>query len=96
MIGYGLGIYMGWRFLRRRILVWGLVATWIALVIVICFSRVYLRAHYLSDVIAGFALGMAWLTLCCWGMECWIARTQPTLPSGENDAFPKERKQRRA
>ena len=34
------------------------------LVLAIGFSRVYLGAHYLSDVLAGLSLGTAWLTLC--------------------------------
>ena len=33
------------------------------------FSRIYLQAHYLSDVIAGFASGSAWLTVCIAGIE---------------------------
>ena len=32
-------------------------------------SRVYLRVHYASDVIAGFAVGFAWLLLASWVMD---------------------------
>ena len=35
----------------------------IILFLIIGFSRVYLNVHWLSDVLAGFALGMFWLTL---------------------------------
>jgi membrane protein DedA with SNARE-associated domain/membrane-associated phospholipid phosphatase len=34
----------------------------IGLFIIIGFSRIYLNVHWLSDVIAGFALGLFWLT----------------------------------
>jgi undecaprenyl-diphosphatase len=39
------------------------IAATAALFILIGFSRVYLNVHWLSDVIAGFALGLFWLTL---------------------------------
>ncbi len=35
-----------------------------ALIVLIGFSRLYLGVHYLSDVLAGFSAGMAWLVLC--------------------------------
>ncbi len=33
---------------------------------IIAFSRVYLRVHYPSDVVAGFCLSIAWLMLSLW------------------------------
>lgn len=34
------------------------------LILLVGFSRIYLGAHYLSDVLAAFAEGFAWLSLC--------------------------------
>jgi membrane-associated phospholipid phosphatase len=46
---------------RLRILI-VLVAA--SLILLVGFSRIYLGAHYLSDVIAAMAEGLAWLSLC--------------------------------
>jgi membrane-associated phospholipid phosphatase len=46
---------------RARVLV---LATAAALVLAIGFSRLYLGVHFLSDVLAGFSVGLAWLALC--------------------------------
>ena len=46
---------------RRQI---GILAAAAGLILLIGFSRLYLGVHYLSDVIAGFSLGLAWVALC--------------------------------
>ncbi len=46
------------------------------LVIAIGVSRLYLGVHYFTDVIAGYAAGVVWLSVCVTGTE--IAQRQPT------------------
>jgi membrane-associated phospholipid phosphatase len=59
--GYGALVYLVWGRLgswRARALVTGGAAVLVGL---ICFSRLYLGVHYLSDVLAGIAGGFFWL-----------------------------------
>lgn len=46
---------------RRQIAALAVAA---ALILLIGFSRLYLGVHFLSDVIAGFSVGFAWVALC--------------------------------
>jgi membrane-associated phospholipid phosphatase len=64
VIGYGTLAYAGVVLLRRRAAQVALVTVLTILVLAIGSSRIYLRAHWLSDVVGGFALGGFWLTLC--------------------------------
>lgn len=41
----------------------------ILLMLLIASTRVYMRVHYMSDVIAGLAIGFIWLTLSLWAVE---------------------------
>lgn len=43
----------------------------IMMVALVALTRVYLGAHYLSDVLAAFAEGVAWLTLCLTGIHTY-------------------------
>ncbi len=54
----------------------------IALVVLVALTRMYLGVHYLSDVLAAFAEGIAWLTLCLTGMNTfWHRRATKVSPS---------------
>jgi membrane-associated phospholipid phosphatase len=60
---YGLMIYLVWQNIKRPVLKWILVCTFLLVILFIGLSRVYLRVHYASDVLAGFAMGFMWLLL---------------------------------
>lgn len=66
---YGsLGLVLAGRLQTRgqRLVVLGTAA---ALVVAIGFSRLYLGVHFLSDVLAGYAAGIAWLALLYMALE---------------------------
>jgi undecaprenyl-diphosphatase len=58
---YGLLIYLVYKTVQNKALKWALIIFLLLLVITIGFTRVYLRVHYASDVIAGFCVGFMWL-----------------------------------
>jgi undecaprenyl-diphosphatase len=63
-IFYGLAVL--WLFSRTRRPLWRALtlATAAIAIVVVAFSRMYLGVHYLSDVVAAFAEGVAWLAIC--------------------------------
>jgi membrane-associated phospholipid phosphatase len=63
---YGLLIFLVWENITNRTLKWILTIFLLLFILLIGFSRIYLRLHYFSDVIAGFAAGIIWLTLSIW------------------------------
>ena len=60
---YGLLIYLVWHNVQPRALRNFLIAFLIIFVLLIGFSRIYLRVHYATDVIAGFAAGFFWVII---------------------------------
>ncbi len=72
-IGYGLAaFFLAEQSKRRRS--WRCVLTTALLtllILAICFSRVYLRAHWATDAIGGFLMGAAWLALTLGLTQAW-------------------------
>jgi membrane-associated phospholipid phosphatase len=42
------------------------IAFLLSLILLIGFSRIYLRMHYTTDVAAGYCMGFIWLMFCLW------------------------------
>ena len=68
VVAYGMLAYVVLRMLPGR---WHLSVILLAAAIAFStgFSRIYLQAHYFSDVVAGFASGTAWLVVCISSLE---------------------------
>ncbi|MFL5738884.1 MAG: phosphatase PAP2 family protein [Flavisolibacter sp.] len=63
---YGLIIYIVFKSYRDKDWKWIIIALLILLILIIGFSRIYLRVHYASDVMAGYCIGFLWLVFAIW------------------------------
>ncbi|KQQ89008.1 hypothetical protein ASF77_09895 [Massilia sp. Leaf139] len=76
-------------YLVRRVHGWwaraAVVAACCAMVLLVAGSRLYLGAHYLSDVLAGMMEGCAWLAICVTGVAT-LRRRQGGRTRPANDA----------
>src|SRR5699024_8444544 len=72
---YGFILYLLWRSNIKQWLKWLLIFISGLLAVMIPFSRVILGVHYFTDILAGMALALAWLTLCILVLEFLSRRT---------------------
>ncbi|RYY93945.1 MAG: phosphatase PAP2 family protein [Chitinophagaceae bacterium] len=63
MTFYGMLIYITWHSVKDPRTKWTLIVLLFLWILAIGFSRIYLRVHYTSDVLAGFAMGWLWIVL---------------------------------
>jgi undecaprenyl-diphosphatase len=64
MVGYCGLAYVGFLVLRWRWAKVTLAAACALMILLIGWTRIFLRAHWCSDVLGGWALGICWLSLC--------------------------------
>ncbi|HEY0066913.1 MAG TPA: phosphatase PAP2 family protein [Flavisolibacter sp.] len=69
MTFYGLIIYIIWHSIKNPTLRWALISILLIWIFLIGFSRIYLRVHYPTDVMAGFAMGFLWLVTSIWMLK---------------------------
>jgi membrane-associated phospholipid phosphatase len=91
MVVYGMIVLVFLPAMRRRWRPWfiGLAAV---IVTAVGFTRVALGVHFLSDVIGGFLLGLAWISVTAYAFRIWrreAGRPVPSLTDGlEPEAGP--------
>jgi membrane-associated phospholipid phosphatase len=68
-IFYGLLGYLIWKLKMKLAYKYIIAGSLILFSLFIGFSRIYLRIHHTSDVIAGFCQGIAWLGISIWLLE---------------------------
>ncbi|MEP7064451.1 MAG: phosphatase PAP2 family protein [Gemmatimonadota bacterium] len=84
--GHSMGSLIGFAMLAYTIIrVWKIrslpvrLAIWIAalsMIALVGYSRIYLGVHYLSDVVAGYTLGVLWLAVCFTGLQMVSRRAE--------------------
>lgn len=79
---YGLLLYILWHTIDTIWLKYLLAILLVVLMILIAYSRVYLRVHYASDVIAGLIIGVLWLWISLFvlnQLEQYAKENSPSL-----------------
>lgn len=69
MTFYGLIAYIVWERIKNPYIKWITITALLIFILLIGFSRIYLRVHYASDVAAGFSIGFIWLVISLWALR---------------------------
>jgi len=66
---FGLLIYMAYRKIENKWLRVFLIFIFLMMIIIISSSRIYLRVHYATDVLAGLSFGLMWVVMSLWAVH---------------------------
>jgi undecaprenyl-diphosphatase len=90
---YGTVAYLLARLQKRR---WARVLTLtaaVAMILLICLTRLYLGVHYPSDVIAGIIIGLAWSGFCMATLEASLVLARRRAPRDVVEEAPSPKEQ---
>ena len=82
---YGALAYLAWSKVKTPRARFALTAGTVLLLALICFSRLYLGVHYLSDVLGGAAAGAFWLTVSIALQTLYAERFAHVFPGSSVD-----------
>lgn len=87
MVGYATLAYLVARLLPQRALRWLTVGTAALIVAMVGWSRMYLGVHWPSDVLGGYATGLAWASFCGLGLSAvrYFRGRRPEVAAEEED-----------
>lgn len=66
VVFYGFLIFLVWKMIKNKTLNIVLSSAFTVLALTICYTRVYLGVHYITDVLAGALAGVAYLIVAIW------------------------------
>jgi undecaprenyl-diphosphatase len=89
IIGFGMLAYFAVKYFKSSYAKIFAAFGLILLIVLIGISRMTLGAHYLSDVVAGFAAGTVWLMVCIGAMNLIYRRKQAGDPAAIAERTPK-------
>lgn len=72
VVFFSLAIFLFISKIKNKALKYLFIFSSLFLIVLVGFSRIYLKVHYFSDVIAGYAIGLFWLTFLILGFTVAI------------------------
>lgn len=88
-VAYTTVAYLAARLQKRLWARWLTMLFAAVVIVLICFSRLYLGVHYPSDVLAGVVIGLSWAAFCMATLEAiqrYVERNDPEVEKNEEPA----------